>query len=52
MLGIPKAVLQGCFYEKMFWKYPEDLQENTHAEVRFPVNLLPISKTSFPNNTS
>ena len=26
---------QEVFLEKVFWKYPANLQENTHAEVRF-----------------
>ena len=31
----PEAALQRCSWEKMFWKYAADLQENTHAEVWF-----------------
>ena len=30
-----EAAPQRCPYEKMFRKYAENLQENTHAEVRF-----------------
>ena len=30
----PEAALQRCFYEKVFWKYAANLQENTHAKVR------------------
>ena len=29
------AALQRCSLEKMFYKYAANLQENTHAEVRF-----------------
>ena len=27
------AALHRCSYKKVFWKYPANLQENTHAEV-------------------
>ena len=30
-----EAVIQRCSYEKLFWKYAANLQENTHAELRF-----------------
>ena len=30
-----EADVQRCFYEKMFWKYAVNLQENAHAEVWF-----------------
>ena len=30
-----EAVLQMCSYEKVFWKYAADLQENIHAKVGF-----------------
>ena len=30
-----EAGVQGCSLEKVFWKYAANLQENTHAEVRF-----------------
>ena len=30
-----EAVTQRCSYEKVLWKYAANLQENTHAEVRF-----------------
>ena len=30
-----EAALQRCYYEKVFWKYATNLQENTHAEVQF-----------------
>ena len=30
-----EAPIQRCSYEKVFWKYAANLQENTHAEVRF-----------------
>ena len=30
-----EAALKRCFWEKVFWKYAANLQENTHAEVRF-----------------
>ena len=32
---ISEAATQRCSLEKLFWKYAADLQENTHAEVRF-----------------
>ena len=61
-----EAVVQGCSYKKLFWKYAVYLQENTHAEVRFqsnfieislwygcyPGNLLHIFRTPFPKNIS
>ena len=31
----PEAAIQRCSYEKVFWKYAANLQENTHAEMRF-----------------
>ena len=34
-LGISEAALQRCSYKKVFCKYAENLQENTHAEVWF-----------------
>ena len=30
-----EAATQRCSEEKVFWKYAGNLQENTHAEVRF-----------------
>ena len=30
-----EAALLMCSYTKLFWKYAANLQENTHAEVRF-----------------
>ena len=30
-----EAALQRCSYKEVFWKYAVNLQENTHAEVRF-----------------
>ena len=32
---IPEAAPQRCSWEKVFWKYAANLQEKTHAEVRF-----------------
>ena len=32
---VAEAALQRCSQEKVFWKYSANLQENTHAEVRF-----------------
>ena len=29
-----EAALLGCSYEKAFWKYAANLQENTHVDVR------------------
>ena len=31
----PEATVQRCSWEKVFWKYTANLQENTHAEVQF-----------------
>ena len=28
-----EAAIKRCSYEKVFWKYAANLQENTHAEV-------------------
>ena len=28
-----EAAIQRCYWEKEFWKYAANLQENTHAEV-------------------
>ena len=33
-LVITEATTQSCFLEKVFWKYAENLKENTHAKVR------------------
>ena len=33
---IPEAATQRCSLGKMFWKYAANLQDNTHAKVRFP----------------
>ena len=33
--GTPEAAVQRCSWEKVLWKYAANLQENTHAEVRF-----------------
>ena len=30
-----EAAIQRCSYEKVFWKYAANLQENTHDEVWF-----------------
>ena len=32
---ITEADTQRCSLEKVFWKYAANLQENTHAEVRY-----------------
>ena len=29
---VAEAAVQRCFYEKVFWKYARNLQENTHAK--------------------
>ena len=34
-LLVTEAATQGCSWEKVFWKYAVNLQENTHAEVQF-----------------
>ena len=52
----PEVALHRCSYKKVFWNYAANLQENTHAEMRFrhgysPVNLLRIFITRFPINT-
>ena len=61
---LTEAATQRCPYEKVFWKYAANLQENTHAEVQSnfietalrhgcsPANLLHISRASFFKNTS
>ena len=33
--GKSKATLRNCSYDKVLWKYAANLQENTHAKVRF-----------------
>ena len=43
-----EAVLQRCSWEKVFWKYAANLQENTHAEVRFGLSC----KQLYWNRTS
>ena len=30
-----EVAVQRCSYEKVFWKYAANLEENTHAKVRF-----------------
>ena len=30
-----EAALYRCSWEKLFWKYAANLQENTHVEVQF-----------------
>ena len=32
---VPEAATQKCSWEKKFWKYAANLQENTYAEVWF-----------------
>ena len=32
---VTEAATQKCSYVKVFWKYAVNLQENTHAKVRF-----------------
>ena len=34
-VDITEAAVQRCSWEKVFWIYAENLQENTHSEVRF-----------------
>ena len=34
-LNFSEAATHRCSYEKLFWKYAANLQENTHAQVRF-----------------
>ena len=58
-----EAAIQMCSEEKVFWKYAANLQESTHAEVRFQqsckvtllnvayYNLLHTFRTLFPKNT-
>ena len=38
-----EAAIKRCSYKKMFWKYVENLQENTHVEVKlhFGMGVLP-----------
>ena len=33
--SVQKQPSQSCSEEKVFWKYAANLQENSHAEVRF-----------------
>ena len=59
-----EAAVKGCSYEKVFRNYAANLQENTHAEVRFnfieialrhgcsPVTLLHMFRTPFLKNIS
>ena len=59
-LNIPGKALWKCSYEKVFWKYTANLQENTYAEVQStfieitlrhgcsPIGLLYIFRTPFP----
>ena len=35
ILVVSEAALQRCSWEKVFWKYVANLQENTHVEVWF-----------------
>ena len=35
LMAEPEAAIQRCSFEKVFLKYAVNLQENTHAEVRF-----------------
>ena len=35
MFLLAEASFQRCSYEKVFWQYAANLQENTYAEVRF-----------------
>ena len=30
-----EAAVSRCFYEKVFWKYASNLQENTHVKTWF-----------------
>ena len=34
-LKISEAAIQRCSVEKIFWKYAANLQQKTHAKVRF-----------------
>ena len=50
-----KQLSRGVLRKRCSEKNAANLQENTHAEVRFacfPVNLLRIFRTHFPENTS
>ena len=33
LIVVPEAALHRCSYEKLFWKYAANLQENNRAEV-------------------
>ena len=35
LLQITEAAVNRCSLEKVFWKYAANLQQNSHAEVRF-----------------
>ena len=47
-ITIAEAVTQRCCYEKVFWKYAANLQENTHGEVWFQYSCF----ATFLRNTS
>ena len=34
-MNLSEAVTQRCYYEKVFWKYATNIQENTRTEVWF-----------------
>ena len=59
MIVLPEAALHRCSYEKLFWKYAANLQENNRAEVWFitlrhvcsPVNLLHIFRAPLYRKT-
>ena len=38
--AITEAAIQRCSHKTVFWKYAANLQDNTHAEVRFQIKLL------------
>ena len=63
----PEAATWGCSYEKVFWRYAANLQENTQSVISIklqsnfieitlghgcsPVNLLHMFRIPFPRNT-
>ena len=46
MVPSKEAVTQRCSYEKVFWKYAVNLQENIHAEVGFKKNWTTASASN------
>ena len=39
---LPEAALERCSYKKVFWNYAANVQENSHAEVRFNLSEITL----------